>query len=216
MEAQYNPQTGDWEVLATWFDPHANSYAPQSGDIVVLYENNEPEFVFQNATAASNTIIGQSYTWSVGKTEEKDSVGIGADSGIGYFDLELECATVPGVGDSVTDRVLVIARAMPLFSYGWLRFRVIRSIFGQGCGGSSGGSVTSIPNNPNNTEDGASCGSIEVIRQNYAKQEIGPFLNVLRINQIVEIRYLNGETERFRVACKHCHIPAVPVPDTCE
>lgn len=89
--------------------------------------------------------------------------------------------------------------------------------FGSGGGGGGGiGFGRPIPNNPNNTERGANCSSIESVRMNYARQEVGPFLSSLDIGDFVKIRYVsNGQRETFEIICKICSIPAVPIPGTC-
>lgn len=50
---------------------------------------------------------------------------------------------------------------------------------------------------------------------NHARGDMAPRLLGLRIGQVIEVEYSNGESELFIVDCKRCTFPAFPIQDSC-
>ncbi len=87
--------------------------------------------------------------------------------------------------------------------------------FGGFVSGATGGGVSTMPNNPNNNEETADCSAVPSVRMNHARSDIALRLTTLRVGQVVEVEYDNGQSELFIIDCRVCTITGVPVPGSC-
>jgi hypothetical protein len=221
MEARYNSNLGEWEVVGVTYDPAADAYSPQAGDIVMVDENDEIALIFISVSGDGGGDDGGG--GDVPPPVIQGSRDSDFDSAKQESDrdpeLELTCLSDPPTNDDNLDRILVTGQR---FNFSSLRFVAVRrgSFSGGGGGGGGGSLFRRIPHNPQNSETSANCSSLAEIRVNYASQELAPHMTGLfpsvRVGDTVVITYRNNQRENFSVICASCTIRATPIAGTCQ
>ncbi len=228
---QFNPQTGQHDPIAAWFDPAASSYTPQGGEIVVMDENNNYELIIIDASGDDSGGGGGGGGGNPppGAIHATDNLAVDGGSIADQQNWgSIACGGSGGVGDDIVDRVRSVFSGVIPSLPGWLFFDVVfnsgggggGSDGGGGSGGSSASAGMSIPPSPAN-QDRASCNDNVADRNISARADVAAFCAGNRRSCVgntwprattVSVRYTNGASESWHVGLYTSAVLTQPVP----